>query len=68
MRGELKSKGTHSKRSKIITHRVWHHSLTKKHLAGSDAASFADYHVNTLGWPGVGYIFTPFKKEILYGA
>ncbi|MFE0507194.1 hypothetical protein ACWF7H_19440 [Peribacillus butanolivorans] len=29
MRGELKSKGMYSKRTKTITHRVWHHSLTK---------------------------------------
>lgn len=65
MRGELKSKGTYSKRSKTITHRVWHHSLTKKHLAGSDAASFADYHVNTLGWPGVGYTFIIEPKNLI---
>ncbi|MFJ7681671.1 peptidoglycan-binding protein [Peribacillus butanolivorans] len=65
MRGKLKSKGTYSKRTKTITHRVWHHSLTKKHLGGSDAASFADYHVNTLGWPGVGYTFIIEPKNLI---
>ncbi|WMX57459.1 peptidoglycan-binding protein [Peribacillus sp. R9-11] len=60
-----KSKGTYSKRTKTITHRVWHHSLTKKQLAGSDAASFADYHVNTLGWPGVGYTFIIEPKNVI---
>ncbi|MFP3509837.1 peptidoglycan-binding protein [Peribacillus sp. SIMBA_075] len=64
-RGKLKSKGTYSKRTKAITHRVWHHSLTKKHLGGSDAASFAEYHVNTLGWPGVGYTFIIEPKNVI---
>ncbi|MFD4928415.1 peptidoglycan-binding protein [Peribacillus butanolivorans] len=65
MRGKLKSKGTYSKRTKTITHRVWHHSLTKKHLGGSDAASFADYHVGTLGWPGIGYTFIIEPKNVV---
>ncbi|MGE7766679.1 peptidoglycan-binding protein [Peribacillus sp. NPDC096540] len=64
-RGKLISKGTYSKRTKAITHRVWHHSLTKKHLGGSDAASFAGYHVNTLGWPGVGYTFIIEPKNVI---
>ncbi|MEJ9231802.1 peptidoglycan-binding protein [Peribacillus butanolivorans] len=64
-RGKLKSKGTYSKSTKTITHRVWHHSLTKKNLAGSDAARFADYHVNTLGWPGVGYTFIIEPKNLI---
>ncbi|MED1603662.1 peptidoglycan-binding protein [Alkalihalophilus marmarensis] len=54
-RGKLPSKGTYSRRTRTITDRVWHHSLTKKDLAGSTAEAFARYHVNTLGWPGVGY-------------
>ncbi|WP_299090319.1 peptidoglycan-binding protein [uncultured Metabacillus sp.] len=65
MRGKLASKGNYSKRTKTITHRVWHHSLTKKHLAGSDAASFAAYHVNTLGWPCVGYSLIIEPKNIV---
>lgn len=65
MRGKLASKGSYSPRTKSITHRVWHHSLTKKHLAGSDAVSFADYHVNTLGWPGLGYTFIIEPKNII---
>lgn len=64
-RGKLKSKGTYSKRTTSITHRVWHHSLTKKNLAGSTADSFAVYHVNTLGWPGVGYTFIIEPKNVI---
>ncbi|MDF1997739.1 peptidoglycan recognition protein family protein [Peribacillus frigoritolerans] len=52
-------------RTKTITHRVWHHSLTKKNLGGSDAESFADYHVNTLGWPGGGYTFIIEPKNLI---
>ncbi|MFC0271140.1 peptidoglycan-binding protein [Metabacillus herbersteinensis] len=65
MRGELASKGNYSKRTKKVTHRVWHHSLTKKKLGGSNAVSFADYHVNTLGWPRVGYTFIIEPKSII---
>ncbi|WP_214745876.1 peptidoglycan-binding protein [Bacillus sp. ISL-34] len=65
MRGKLKSNGTYSKRTKSITHRVWHHSLTKKNLSGSDAASFAAYHVSTLGWPGCGYALVIEPKNII---
>ncbi|MED3790290.1 LysM peptidoglycan-binding domain-containing protein [Peribacillus frigoritolerans] len=63
--GKLKSKGTYSKRTTSITHGVWHHSLTKKNLAGSTAESFAVYHVNTLGWPGVGYTFIIEPKNVI---
>ncbi|MFU2018429.1 N-acetylmuramoyl-L-alanine amidase [Peribacillus butanolivorans] len=49
-----------------MTHRVWHHSLTKKHLPpGSNAASFADYHVNTMVWPGIGYTFIIEPKNVI---
>ncbi|MEW5549970.1 peptidoglycan-binding protein [Peribacillus frigoritolerans] len=65
MRDKLASKDTYSKRTKSITHRVWHHSLTKKNLGGSDAASFAAYHVNTLGWPGCGYAFVIEPKNLI---
>ncbi|OIJ22337.1 hypothetical protein BKP45_06775 [Anaerobacillus alkalidiazotrophicus] len=34
-----------------------HHSLTKMHLSGSNAEGYANYHVYTLGWPGIGYHF-----------
>ncbi|MFA9457444.1 peptidoglycan-binding protein [Halalkalibacter sp. AB-rgal2] len=56
-RNNLTKKGSYSKRTRAITVRAWHHSLTKKHLAGSTAAGFASYHVQSLGWPGVGYTF-----------
>ncbi|MGE6614069.1 peptidoglycan-binding protein [Peribacillus sp. NPDC076916] len=48
-----------------MTHRVWHHSLTKKELAGSDATSFAKYHVLTLGWPGCGYALVIEPKNLI---
>lgn len=64
MRGKLAQKGSYPKRTKAITHRVWHHSLTKKHLGGSDAESFADYHVG-LGWPGCGYTFVIEPKNVI---
>ncbi|WP_062048653.1 LysM peptidoglycan-binding domain-containing protein [Bacillus sp. JCM 19034] len=56
-RKSLTKKGSYSKRTRAITTRVWHHSLTKKHLSDSTAAGFARYHVQSLGWPGVGYTF-----------
>ncbi|MFE4353072.1 peptidoglycan recognition protein family protein [Peribacillus butanolivorans] len=34
-------------------------------MGGSDAAIFADYHVNTLGWPGVGYTFIIEPKNLI---
>ncbi|MFA9458808.1 peptidoglycan-binding protein [Halalkalibacter sp. AB-rgal2] len=56
-RKTLPRKGLYSKRTRVITDRAWHHSLTKKDLAGSTAAGFARYHVESLRWPGVGYTF-----------
>lgn len=63
-RGKLPRKGSYSRRTKKITDRVWHHSLTLSHLGGSDAESFADYHVS-LGWPGVGYHFVIEPKNVV---
>ncbi|MGM0890849.1 MAG: peptidoglycan recognition protein family protein, partial [Bacillota bacterium] len=63
--GKLKSKGIYSMRTKTITHRVWHHSLTKKNLGGYDAERFADHHVNTLGWPGGEYTFIIEPKNLI---
>lgn len=63
-RGKLPHKGSYSKRIKKITDRVWHHSLTLSHLGGSDAESFAAYHVS-LGWPGIGYHFVIEPKNIV---
>lgn len=54
MRGKLPNKGAYSNRKGKITTRVWHHSLTLSHLAGSTAEAFAKYHIS-LGWPGIGY-------------
>lgn len=63
-RKTIPKKGTYSKRTSSITHRVWHHSLTKKHLAGSVAEAFARYHIS-LGWPGVGYHFIIEPKNVV---
>ncbi|MGJ9460140.1 peptidoglycan-binding protein [Oceanobacillus sp. CF4.6] len=56
--------GNYSKRTRSITTRVWHHSLTKKTLGGSDAASFAKYHIS-LGWPSIGYHIIIEPKNIV---
>ncbi|MEC6747321.1 N-acetylmuramoyl-L-alanine amidase [Marinilactibacillus sp. XAAS-LB27] len=34
-----------------------HHSLTRIGLSGSNARGYSSYHVNTLGWPGIGYSY-----------
>ncbi len=63
-RKSIPTKGSYTRRTRTITDRVWHHSLTKKHLGGSDAASFAKYHIS-LGWPGVGYHLIIEPKNIV---
>jgi N-acetylmuramoyl-L-alanine amidase len=68
MRGKLPHKaeyvdlGVNSK-----TVRVWHHSLTKSDLAGSTAEAFARFHVNTNGWPGIGYPFVIEPHNLIKG-
>lgn len=34
-----------------------HHSLTRRGLGGSNAESYAKYHVDTNGWPSIGYSY-----------
>ncbi len=34
-----------------------HHSLTKDIPGSGDIFAFARYHVNDLGWPGIGYTY-----------
>lgn len=34
-----------------------HHSLTRQGLGGSNAESYAMYHVDTHGWPSIGYSY-----------
>ncbi|MED4206603.1 peptidoglycan-binding protein [Neobacillus mesonae] len=63
-RKSLPIKGEYTKRTRAITHRVWHHSLTKKDLAGSTAEAFARYHIS-LGWPGCGYTFVIEPKHVV---
>lgn len=54
MRGKLRSKGSYRDFGAASkTHIIVHHSLTK---TGS-AEAYARYHVDTLGWPGIGYHF-----------
>lgn len=63
-RNSIPKKGNYTKRTRKITDRVWHHSLTKKNLAGSTAEAFARYHIS-LGWPGVGYTFIIEPRNII---
>ncbi|GIO25150.1 N-acetylmuramoyl-L-alanine amidase [Oceanobacillus sp. J11TS1] len=34
-----------------------HHSLTRQGLGGSNAESYAKFHVDTHGWPSIGYSY-----------
>lgn len=65
-RGLLPHHGSYTRRNTPLEKcvRVWHHSLTKSELGGSDAESFAKYHVS-LGWPGIGYNFVIEPKNII---
>ncbi|MGY3717307.1 LysM peptidoglycan-binding domain-containing protein [Sutcliffiella cohnii] len=58
-RSELPNRGNFAKRNTALRNlvRVWHHSLTRKHLGGSNARGFANYHVHSLGWERIGYTF-----------
>lgn len=42
-----------------------HHSATRVHLAGSNPEAFANYHVNHLNWPCIGYTFTITPSRII---
>ncbi|WP_052131401.1 LysM peptidoglycan-binding domain-containing protein [Planococcus sp. CAU13] len=65
LRDSLPKKQDYPARSKKISTRVWHHSLTLSHLAGSDAASFAKYHMDVNGWPGVAYAVIVEPKNVV---
>ncbi|MGG4289971.1 peptidoglycan-binding protein [Priestia megaterium] len=66
-RGKLVHKGSYSKRTKTITTRVWHHSLTKLSAGGSKIESFADFHVRTNGWPEIAYHLIIDPKHVVNG-
>lgn len=51
---------------KAITHVAIHHSLTDDIPGGKDIAAFARYHVNDLGWPGIGYAYVIDADGIIY--
>jgi N-acetylmuramoyl-L-alanine amidase len=55
------SKKYESRSLQQIKHIVVHHSLTK---SGS-AKAYAEYHINTNGWPGIGYHFHIGKDGIV---
>lgn len=42
-----------------------HHSATRVHLAGSNPEGFANYHVNHLNWPCIGYTFTITPSRVI---
>jgi N-acetylmuramoyl-L-alanine amidase len=69
MRGKLPRRGEYETRRggvKAITTRVWHHSLTKLNLKGSNVQAFANYHVRTNGWPGIGYTFVIDPNNVIH--
>jgi N-acetylmuramoyl-L-alanine amidase len=70
VRGKLPHRGAYGTRKggvKAITTRVWHHSLTKLNLKGSNVYSFADYHVRTNGWPEIGYTLVIDPNKVING-
>ncbi|RKD73626.1 N-acetyl-anhydromuramyl-L-alanine amidase AmpD [Sinobaca qinghaiensis] len=65
VRGQVKRNGSFASRSWTqITGIARHHSAT----TSGDAFSFANYHVNTLGWPGIGYHFVITKDGTIQWA
>jgi len=65
LRNSLPKARNYGPRNKAISTRVWHHSLTLSHLNGSDAASFAKYHIEANGWPGVAYAIIVEPKNVI---
>lgn len=65
LRNSLPKARNYGPRNKKISTRVWHHSLTLSHLPGSDAASFAKYHINANDWPGVAYAIVIEPKNVI---
>lgn len=65
LRNSLPKAQNYIARNKTITTRVWHHSLTLSHLAGSDATSFAKYHMEANDWPGIAYAIVVEPKNII---
>ena len=66
-RNQLPNKGTLRKRRTALNNliRAWHQSLTLKHLAGSNALGFANFHVFSLGWARIGYAFVIEPQNII---
>ncbi|TYS64474.1 LysM peptidoglycan-binding domain-containing protein [Sutcliffiella horikoshii] len=66
-RETLPKKGSYKKRKTALKDckRAWHHSITAKALSGSNALGFAKYHVQNLGWPGIGYTFVIEPQNII---
>lgn len=65
MRNSLPKARNYIARNQKLRTRVWHHSLTLSHLGGSDAASFAKFHIEGNGWPGVAYHLIIEPKNIV---
>lgn len=67
VRGEIASDGYLNDRNTDLDELEigWHHGLTPKNAGGSDAASYADYHVHTLGWPRIGYGWVIEPKNVV---
>lgn len=70
VRRKLPHRGVYDTRRggvKAITTRVWHHSLTKLSLKGSNVESFDRYHVDTNGWPEIGYALVVDPNRVIEG-
>lgn len=52
-----KTKKYRKRQIEDIDYIALHHSLTDDIPGGEDVFAFARYHVNDLGWPGIGYTY-----------
>lgn len=59
--GEFPLVGTAVKDTHVI-----HHSMTAQHLKGSNPDAFANTHIDTNGWPGIGYAFVIMPDGTIY--
>lgn len=69
LRGELKShpsKKYNKRQLKDIKKIAVHHSLTKDIPGNRDVFAFANYHVNELGWPAIGYHYVIDNNGTIY--
>jgi len=70
LRGRLPTKGAYERRPlSAVKYLVCHHVGTEvvpRKSAEDVARIIAEYHVNSLGWPGVGYGFLVSREGLIY--